>query len=78
MINFDEITHEKPFILLASIQTLTDVNMTEGIDVYEKLSQRSSLIRYNETKPQVHLSDEMTYRFTLWCILSAEINFIHK
>lgn len=76
MIHFDEITHEKPFTL-ASIQTLTGMNMTEAINVSEKLSQRSTLIRYNETKPQVHLSDEMTYRFTLWCILSAEIN-LHK
>lgn len=38
----------------------------------------STLIRYNETKAQVYLSDEMTRRFTLWWILSAEIDFIHK
>lgn len=44
---------------------LTDVHMAEGIDAPEKLSRRSSLIRYNETKPRVHLSDEMTHRFTL-------------
>lgn len=58
--------------------TLTDVRVADRIDASEKLSQRSTLIRYNETKPQVHLSDEMTHRFTFWWILSAEIDFIHK
>lgn len=58
--------------------TLTDVRVADGIDASEKLSWRSTLIRYNETKPQVHLSDEMTHRFTLWWILSAEIDFIYK
>lgn len=42
-----------------------DVHVAEGIDAPEKLSRRSTLIRYNETKPRVHLSDEMTHRFTL-------------
>lgn len=30
--------------------TLTDVHVADGIDASEKLSRRSTLIRYNETK----------------------------